>query len=57
MPASRPAPTYPLPKYGPTAIYGTCELAGCEFDARSTCPDCGGEFCLGHIDPAAHPES
>ena len=50
-PPSRRAPTYPSPKYGPTTDYGTCELDSCESDARATCPNCGGEFCLSHAKP------
>jgi predicted nucleic acid binding AN1-type Zn finger protein len=43
-----------MPKYGPTADYGDCECGDCESDARTTCPDCGGHFCLGHVARNTH---
>jgi hypothetical protein len=43
--------TTPAEKFGPTAIYGTCEAEVCASTARATCAVCDGHFCLGH---AAH---
>jgi hypothetical protein len=46
--------TTPAPKYGPTTIYGVCEVADCPSTARMTCDECGGEYCLGHADHHVH---
>jgi hypothetical protein len=48
---SRAPITNPAPKYGPTSVYGECEVDDCESGARVTCEKCDGHFCLGH---AAH---
>ena len=56
VPAQSPrrSPTYPSLKYGPTAGYGTCEMKDCESAARTTCADCGGHYCLSHVDHDNH---
>lgn len=46
--------TTPVPKYGPTPVYGDCETASCESSARTTCTSCGGDYCFGHADHAGH---
>lgn len=46
--------TEPAPKYGPTAEYGQCEMAGCRATARVTCPECDLHVCLTHADHANH---
>jgi hypothetical protein len=35
-------------------VYGSCENEDCDANARATCPDCDGHFCLRHADHAAH---
>jgi len=41
-------------KYGPTPVYGACEAVECPAKARTTCADCGGDFCLGHAEHDSH---
>jgi hypothetical protein len=53
----RPWPTYPSPKYGPTAEYGPCEKGDCRSEARTTCPECEGHFCLGHVAHDSHADT
>jgi AN1-like Zinc finger len=48
------ADTTAAPRYGPTPIYGMCEAPRCHSVARTTCPTCEGDFCLGHVDSAEH---
>jgi hypothetical protein len=57
VPAPRRSPTYPAPKYGPTADFGTCEMLKCNFAARTLCEECGGHYCLGHHEHATHTRS
>ena len=45
--------TTPSDKYGPTPIYGDCEVRACEHPARTACQQCKGHYCRGH---AALPE-
>jgi hypothetical protein len=46
--------TDPLPKYGPTAQYGECEVPTCRAAARVTCVECDAHVCLAHADHAEH---
>lgn len=46
--------TTAAPKYGPTGIYGHCEVSGCRANARTTCETCDGHYCLGHAEHPAH---
>jgi hypothetical protein len=51
---------YPRPNsYSPGAFaeqntFGTCENEDCEWEARSTCGQCGGQYCLRHGPHARH---
>jgi hypothetical protein len=53
-PAKSTLITTPAPKYGPTRLYGGCELDGCDSGARVTCTGCGGHFCRNHESHRAH---
>lgn len=46
--------TTPVPKYGPTPVYGDCETPTCESNARTTCTSCGGDYCFGHAEHDSH---
>jgi hypothetical protein len=50
-------PTDPVPRWGPTPVYGECEVVDCAATARTTCTDCAGEYCLGHRQHEAHREN
>jgi predicted nucleic acid binding AN1-type Zn finger protein len=46
--------TTPSHKYGPTPVYGPCEVEACEATARTTCGNCTGDYCLKHAGHDAH---
>jgi hypothetical protein len=56
MPASKQPITTPAPKYGPTALYGSCEREDCPANARTTCANCDGHFCRTHAEHETHAE-
>jgi hypothetical protein len=54
MKRKQPAITTPALKYGPTELYGSCEVEGCAWKSRTTCSECGGDFCREHTAHSVH---
>jgi predicted nucleic acid binding AN1-type Zn finger protein len=52
-PAAHPRPESSK-SFAADSDYGICECAGCERQARTACPSCGGEHCLAHTKHPRH---